>query len=381
MTASKRGNLLLLSESYHHAAMYYAIGFLFGDTVMYLRHAAGETLVCSSFEREEAARRSKIRDVLTIEDLGYLELTRRDSDPHRVYAEIVLRLLHRYDVRDVTVAPETLLHVVDHLRATGITVTCDPEALDAARIVKSADEIAAIETAQRATEKAMQTAIEVVAGSQVRDGVLMHEGAVLTSERLRAIVDIVLLEHGCSGEGTILACGIDAASPHNRGAGPLRPNQPIVMDIFPRHRELRYYADMTRTVSKGDPGPEIRHMYDATARAHELAMRLIRPHAEGKEIYEAVCRLYEEAGYATSLHGGAFPAAGFIHGLGHGVGLEIHERPSLNRTGSTLEAGHVVTVEPGLYDARIGGVRIEDMVLVTEDGCRDLTHADKRLVY
>jgi Xaa-Pro aminopeptidase len=153
------------------------------------------------------------------------------------------------------------------------------------------------------------------------------------------------------------------------------------MDIFPRHRELRYYADMTRTVSKGDPGPEIRHMYDATARAHELAMSLIRPHAEGKEIYEAVCRLYEEAGYATSLRGGAFPAAGFIHGLGHGVGLEIHERPSLNRTGSTLEAGHVVTVEPGLYDARIGGVRIEDLVLVTEDGCRDLTHADKRLVY
>jgi Xaa-Pro aminopeptidase len=381
MTASERGNLLLLSESYHNAAMYYAIGFLFVDAVIYLRHAAGEVLVCSNFEREEAARHSKIRHVITQDDLGYLELARQEPDPHRIYADIVLRLLQRYGVHDVTVAPATPLHVVDHLRAGGISVTCDPAVLEGARMIKNADEIAAIETAQRATDQAMQRAIEIVAGSEPRDGVLVYDGTVLTSERLRANVDMALLDQGCYGEGTIIACATDAASPHNRGAGPLRPNQPIVMDLFPRHRELRYFADMTRTVSKGDPGPEVRRMYDVTLRAQELALSLIRPQANGREIYEAVCRLYEEAGYATSLRDGSFPASGFIHGLGHGVGLEIHERPSLNRTDCTLEAGHVVTVEPGLYDARSGGVRIEDLVVVTEHGCRDLTRGEKRLVY
>ncbi len=381
MSGHERGNLLLISESYNNAAMYYAIGFLFGDEVMYLHHAAGETLVCSNFERDEAARRSKIRDVLSPDDLGYLELARRESDQHRAYAELVLRLLERYGVHEVTVGPVIPLHVVDHLRARGVSVTCDPAALEGERLVKSADEIAAVETAQRATERAMDKAIEVVAGSESRDGVLVHEGSPLTSERLRAIVDVVLLEEGCFGEGTIIACGTDGAAPHNRGAGALRPNQPIILDLFPRHRELRYFADMTRTVSKGDPGPEIRRMYDVTLRAQELALGLIRPGANGRVVYEAVCRHYEEAGYATSLRDGAFPAKGFIHGLGHGVGLEIHERPSLNRVDSPLEAGHVVTVEPGLYDPRIGGVRIEDLVVVTEDGCRDLTHGERRLVY
>jgi Xaa-Pro aminopeptidase len=381
MTGSEQGNLLLLSESYHNAAMYYAIGFLFGDTVMYLRHDTGETLVCSNFERDEAARHSKIRDVLSPDDLGYTELTKQARDPHMAYAELVLRLLRRYGVHEVTVASVTLLHVVDHLRAAGISVTCDPAIFEDARQIKSAVEIAAIETAQRATERAIQQATEIVAACQVRNGVLVHEGSVLTSERLRAIVDASLLEQGCLGEGTIIACGVGAASPHNRGAGPLRANQPIVMDVFPRHATLRYFADMTRTVSKGDPGPEIRRMFDVTLRAQELALSLIRPGADGRAIYEAVCKLYEDAGYATFLRNGTLPASGFVHGLGHGVGLEIHEGPSLSRGNSILEAGHIVTVEPGLYDARYGGVRIEDLVLVTETGCRDLTQGEKRFVY
>jgi Xaa-Pro aminopeptidase len=138
---------------------------------------------------------------------------------------------------------------------------------------------------------------------------------------------------------------------------------------------------MTRTVSKGDPGPEVRRMYETTLRAQEVALELIRPGAGGKAIYEAVCRVYEEAGYATSLRTGTYPETGLIHSLGHGVGLDIHERPGLGRRDETLEVGHVVTVEPGLYDPRIGGVRIEDLVVVTEHGCRNLTRFEKRLIY
>jgi Xaa-Pro aminopeptidase len=372
------GNLLLISESYNNADMYHTIGFLFSDPVIFLRHPAGTTLVCSNFERDEAAKHSKVRDVLSPEDLGSLELL--DWNPHEAYAEQVRRLLRRYDVSDVTITENTPVHVVDYLRAHGVTVTCDPDALLGIRIVKGPEEIAAIEAAQRATEQAMRRAVEIIAASEPRDGVLAYEGATLTAERLRAALDITLLEQECVCDGMITACGPDAASPHNRGTGPLRPNQSIVLDIFPRHKSLRYFADMTRTLSKGDPGPEIRRMYDTTLQAQELALSLIRPGASGKAIYEAVCRLYEEAGYATSLRTGSLPSVGFSHGLGHGVGLEIHEKPGLSRRDDTLAVGHVVTVEPGLYDSRIGGVRIEDMVVVTEDGCRNLTNFEKQLV-
>jgi Xaa-Pro aminopeptidase len=121
-------------------------------------------------------------------------------------------------------------------------------------------------------------------------------------------------------------------------------------------------------------------MYDTTLRAQSLALEMIRPGLSGNDLYEAVCKLYEEAGYATSLRNGSYPQAGLIHGLGHGVGLEIHEQPNAGQRGDVLEVGHIVTVEPGLYDSRIGGVRIEDLVVVTEHGCRDLTDFEKRLV-
>jgi Xaa-Pro aminopeptidase len=371
-------NLLLISESYNNADMYYTIGFLFSDPVIFLRHPAGTTLVCSNFERDEAAKHSKVRDVLSPEDLGSRELL--DWNPHEAYAEQVLRLLRRYDVTDVTITENTRVHVVDYLRAHGVTVRCDPDVLLAARIVKGPEEIAAIEAAQRATERAMRRAIDMIAASEPRDGVLVYEGATLTAERLRAAIDIIFLEQDCLAEGTITACGRDAAAPHNVGTGPLLPNQPIVLDIFPRHKSRRYFADMTRTVSKGDPGAEIRRMYDTTLRAQEVALDLIRPGASGKAIYEAACRVYEEAGYATSLRTDSLPSDGFIHSLGHGVGLEIHERPSLGRRDDTLAVGNVVTVEPGLYDARIGGVRIEDLVVVTENGNRNLTNFEKQLL-
>jgi Xaa-Pro aminopeptidase len=372
---------LLISDSFTNADMFHTIGFLFGDPVIYLRHASGETLVCSNFERDEAARHSKVSDVLTPDDLGARELMERLPNRHEAYAEQVLRLLGRYDVARVTVTNDAPVSVVDHLRAHGIAVTCNPDVLLHTRLVKTQEELRAIEAAQRATEIAAQHAVQIVQDSVSHDGVLVYEGETLTSERLRAAIDMALLEQSCMGEGTIVACGSDAAAPHNRGSGPLRPNRPIVLDIFPRHLTLRYFADMTRTVSKGDPGPEIRQMYDLTLRAQEVAFQLIRPGASGKAIHEAVCRVYDDAGYATSLRTGSFPKTGFIHGLGHGVGLDIHERPRLNPQEATLEAGNVVTVEPGLYDPRVGGVRIEDLVVVTEHGCRNLTSFEKRLIY
>lgn len=373
-------NLLLVAESYANADMYYAIRFLFSDPVIYLRHADGETLVCTGFERDEAARDGRVPDVHAFDEFGYAALMRAFPRTYQAFATLVQTVLERAEVREVTVTNDAPVYVVDQLRAAGIAVRCDPEALLPARISKDQRELAAMEVVQRSTERAMEAAIGLIAAAEPRGDELILEGQPLTSERVRATIDAVFLEDGCLAEGTIVAGGIQSAAPHNAGSGPLRPSQPIVLDIFPRHKELRYYADMTRTVSKGDPGPQIVRMYETTRQAQELALSLIAPGADGRAIYEAVCRHYEAAGYGTSLRDGSYPATGFIHGLGHGLGLEVHEGPSMGRSGDVLEEGHVVTVEPGLYDPAIGGVRIEDAVVVTSTGYRNLTRYAKTLI-
>jgi Xaa-Pro aminopeptidase len=194
------------------------------------------------------------------------------------------------------------------------------------------------------------------------------------------------LELGCVSEGAIIAPGKQAADPHMIGSGPLRAGEAIVMDIFPQHKTTRYYADMTRTVSKGEPPAEIAKMYDITKRAQDAGIKALRPGVTGREVHELVEDIIWEAGYDTlrpgqqrSKNGGA--PRGFIHGTGHGVGLEIHELPNVARSGTTpLAPGDVVTVEPGIYLPELGGVRLEDMLVITETGARNLTRAPRQLV-
>ncbi|HWE64403.1 MAG TPA: M24 family metallopeptidase [Chloroflexota bacterium] len=372
--------LLLIGESYNNADMYHAIRFLFSDPVIYLRHQEGDLLVCSNFERAEAAQHSRVREVLAFDQFEYPRLLRELPKRYQAFAELVRRVVARYGVMALTVTGQAPVHVVDHLRAHGVDVICDPEAVLGERLVKQDDALAALQTVQRANERAMWTAIEMIADSVPRHGVLVLGDEPLTAERLHAAIDASFLAMGCLAEGTITAGGPAGASPHNTGAGPFAPNQTIVLDIFPRHKQLRYYADMTRTVSKGDPGPELCHMYDTVLRAQEVALSMIAPGVNGRTVYAAVCRHFEDAGYATSLRTGSYPERGFIHSLGHGLGLEIHEAPHLGDRDEILDVGHVVTVEPGLYDPRIGGVRIEDVVVVTPHGCSNLTQFEKRLV-
>ena len=215
---------------------------------------------------------------------------------------------------------------------------------------------------------------------------LIVDGVVLTAERVRAIVEGALLDRGCLAESTIIAPGKQAADPHMSGTGPIHANEAVVMDIFPQHKETRYFADMTRTVSKGAPPPEIAKMYEVVRRAQDAGIKALRPGVTGREVHELVEDVIFEAGYDTlragQKHDPNDPVTrGFIHGTGHGVGLEIHEAPGVGRAGtSPLEIGDVVTVEPGIYDPAIGGVRLEDMLVVTADGSRNLTRAPRQLV-
>ncbi|WNY26298.1 Xaa-Pro dipeptidase [Methanolapillus ohkumae] len=206
-------------------------------------------------------------------------------------------------------------------------------------------------------------------------GLLVLEDEILTGDRVLKEIDRVLLKFGCAGEETIVSCGEDSANPHGKTYGPLYSNQPIVIDIFPQHKKTRYFGDMTRTVIKGKASAELLRMYDAVKGAQEIGVQTAKPGVTCKEVHNAVCDYLEKAGYLTYRGGSKI---GFIHTTGHGVGLDIHETPSVSENDHILEPGNVITIEPGLYYPGIGGIRIEDTIVITKDGCRNLNRMEKK---
>jgi Xaa-Pro aminopeptidase len=264
----------------------------------------------------------------------------------------------------------------DGLRARGYTLSVKREPFFESRLVKSDEEIEAIAATQRATEEAVREAISAIRAARVEnDGFLYLDGEQLTSEALKKIIHITLMAHECVAQHTIVASGLQGVDPHQHGHGPIRAHESIVIDVFPRSEQSRYFADMSRTVVKGKAPPTLRAMYGAVLRAQGRGMELIRDGADGKAIHADVNAVFEKDGFTTCMRDGRMQ--GFFHGTGHGVGLDIHEPPRINKTGGVLRSGHVVTVEPGLYYPDAGAVRIEDLVVVTAAGCRNLTNFPK----
>ncbi|WP_435073661.1 M24 family metallopeptidase [Halorubrum sp. HHNYT27] len=283
-------------------------------------------------------------------------------------------------VESVSMPPRGPVGTADAMRERDIDVAVDgDDLLQEVRAVKTDAEVDAIHEAQRANEAAMRAAEELLAsadvaaeGDDAETGVLLSEGEPLTSERVAEEIEVTLLRHGCALDETIVAGGAQAADPHDRGFGPLRANEAIIVDIFPRSKATKYNADMTRTFCVGDPPAALREWYDLTERALDAALDAVEPGATGADVHAAACEVYEEAGEPT-FRTDPETETGFIHSTGHGIGLDVHESPRLASGGGELEAGHVITVEPGLYDPDVGGVRIEDLVVVTEDGYENLT--------
>jgi Xaa-Pro aminopeptidase len=378
--------LLVIAPPEHDATAYHLSGFLAPDPVIYVR-LGGESgngyLAVSSMEYGRAKRDARAEEVLSFDELDIMSLARELKSGGRALAAATAHLLERLGAANSPVAVPPSLGVVyaDELRARGLTVTPDAGLFAGLRRQKTEEEISSIERTQRAVEEACAYAVGILRESEVaEDGTLVHGGEPLTSERLRSQIDVELLRRGCAAEGTITAGGTQAADPHERGQGPLVAGESIILDIFPVDKASRYYADMTRTFVKGVPGEELQRMYDAVLESQEAALAMVGPGVNGRDIHKKVSDILHEAGYETLLHDqkpGEPLQRGFIHGTGHGVGLEIHEAPRVSTADESLVPGDVVTIEPGLYYQEIGGVRIEDLVVVTEDGCRNLTRFPK----
>jgi len=353
----------------------YASGFEAHDDFIFLRHRGDSVLVVAPLERGRAETESTADEILSTAEYVSGDV-RGDTDAE---IEVIRRCLDDREVDRVGVPRDFPVYIAEQLGAEGVHVESVPDVIVEARKRKGEDEIADLAAAQSVTEQAMDRVEELLRQSEVRDVKLYHDGEVLTAERLQNELRVFFLEAGCQLDEAIVACGPPGADPHYIGSGPLHADEPILFDIYPEH-ESGYWGDMSRTFVKGEPGDELRAMYETTLDAFDAALHVLSGGAgvTGSAVHDAVCDVFEAADYPTIREGDI--DEGFLHSTGHAIGLDLHEAPRLVSGAQELNAGYVLTVEPGLYDSDIGGVRVEDMIVVTKDGYRNLNDYHTELV-
>ena len=364
---------LFIAASEHDSNLYYATRFMAPDPFIYLEIKGERLMVMSDLEMDRARTQASVDRVLSYSEIEQKAKKQGIKDPTAV--DIVHVVLKESKIRRLSVPANFPVIHAARLQERGYSLKPKRDPFYEQRVVKTAEEVRHIEDAQRATEEAVAAAHALLRRAEIKDEQLWLDGEVVTSERIKKFVNVKLMERDCIAQHTIVAGGEQACDPHNEGSGPLPAHRSIIFDVFPRSATSRYFADMSRTVIRGKVSQELKRLYGAVKDAQEDAIDKIKDGVDGMKIHQGICARFEKAGYKTGLVNGRMQ--GYFHGTGHGVGLDIHEAPRISRTGSLLQEGHVVTVEPGLYYPGLGAVRIEDMVLVTKDGCRNLTNFPK----
>jgi Xaa-Pro aminopeptidase len=364
---------VFIAASETDANLYYATKFIAPDPFIYLEIKGERILVMSDLEMDRAKSQSSVDRVLSYSEVEGRAKTQGIAEPGTV--EVVHILLRESGITQIQVPVNFPFGHAVKFQSLGYQLHPKRDPFYEQRVVKTVEEVRFIEAAQRATEEAVVAAHDMLRQASISNDQLWFEGVPLTSERVKKLINVKLMERDCVAQHTIVAGGEQACDPHNEGSGPLPAYRSIIFDVFPRSATNRYFADMSRTVVRGTPSPELKRLYQTVLDAQEEAITKVKDGADGKRIHQGICTRFEKAGYQTGLVNGRMQ--GYFHGTGHGVGLDIHEMPRISRTGSLLQEGHVVTVEPGLYYPGLGAVRIEDMVLVTKDGCRNLTNSPK----
>ena len=368
-------DVLILGDTIRSPEARHEVPVAIPDPILYVERNGDRHAIVGSFE---VPRLEHLRGRLQAhapEEFGLDEFLEQGLERERALLQAMLRAARELGVTEAVVPHTFGLELADALREVGIQVRADRDFFAGRRRAKNEAELAGIRRAQQAAQAGMQAGRELLRRAETRDGALYLDGEPLTCERIKAAVEAAFSAHAASAEEMIVSHGAQTAIGHDMGSGQIRPGEAIVLDLFPRDRESGCYADMTRTFVVGDVPDELGEYHRLVQRALDEAIDAIRPGVTGHELMQATCELFHEHGYPTPLHKqpGEVLADGFFHGLGHGVGLEVHEPPRLSRNGEALVAGDVVTVEPGLYRNGYGGVRLEDLVLVTEDGHENLT--------
>ena len=353
-----------------------------GDPFAYAEVGGRRLVSVFSLEFDNVQRVAPDVELKPLEAYKAEELVAQGLDLYAIFPEICLRFVEDVGLARAVVPASFPVGHADRLRSAGITLDVDQRFFDDRRRVKSAAELAGIRQAQAAADAGMAAVRELLRRSEPGDGGRMVDGEPLTCERLKAAATAAFDERGCRGDDLIVAHGPQAASGHDHGSGRVANDDVLVCDFFPRHIGSGCFSDMTRTFAVGDIDPEIAEWHDQCNEALSLAVSMTRPGLDGKDLHAAVDGFFSERGHPTNLTKpvGTVLRDGFFHATGHGVGLDVHESPNIGRTGHVFVAGDVIALEPGLYRYGWGGVRIEDLVLVTDAGCEVLTGFPYELV-
>ena len=371
----KGQTILIIDSSESNADLFYRINFFVPDPVIYIEHKRRKILVLNDLEMERGKTEANVDFVLSFSD--YRNKLPSKKQNKRVFTNIVDLIFNEYNVKGAVVPGTFPVKYADELRKLGYSINYkEEEPFFEERLKKTSKEIDLIKDSLAKTSKAMDLASRMISSSRVLKNILYLNDSPLTSGRLKGEVNALLSLLGYTASHTIVSCGIHSSMPHHAGDGPLLANRPIVIDIFPRSQKSGYFGDMTRTFVKGDPSKELEKMYKTVLSGQKLGIGLIRHGVKTRDVHQSIVDFFKKSGFETGYIDGKHQ--GFIHSTGHGLGLEIHEPPRIGYGEGILEEGNVVTVEPGLYYDKLGGIRIEDVVVVKKDRCLNLTRYPKR---
>lgn len=369
-------DVLLAGDTYRVPELRHEIPLGVPDPFLYLERDGQRHVFVSSMEAGRIRELGLAVEVHPLEEVGLDDLIAAGVGVHEVGLETAVRACRLVGLTNAVVPLGFPAGHLDRLRADGAELVVDQELFDRRRRVKTKEQLAGIRRAQRAAEAAMAAIVDMLRRAENGDGVLWLEGGPLTVERVKAGASQVFASHGCTAEDFVVAPGAQGAVGHEMGHGPIRFGETLVVDLWPRDEVSGCHADMTRTFVVGAAADEAVEQHRLAREALELATSMLGPGVECRSLFAAVCDLFEGAGYPTqrTKEPGEVLRDGFFHALGHGIGLEVHESPAMGRiAGDSFVAGDVVALEPGLYRSGVGGVRLEDILLVTDDGCEVLT--------
>ncbi len=363
---------LIVAPSDIDADMLYATKFWAGDPFIFLQQSGKSTVVLTDLEMGRGKRTAKVDEFVSFNQLE--REVQGNSKQAPPYEKVLAHFLRKRGVKAAMVPANFPLGYAREL-ANDVDLSTTNGLFWPEREAKTDEELKLIGRALRITENALKRAIEVLKASKPQGKKLIWSGKPLTSEVLRAEIDTAILRAGGTPTNTICAGGDQACDPHERGHGPLYANSLIILDIFPRDPRSGYWGDMTRTVVRGKASDAQRKLWETVLEGQELALGEIKEGVDGMKIHKAIQALFKKRGYPTEVRNGV--NVGFFHGTGHGLGLEIHEYPRLQK--AVLKDRQCLTVEPGLYYPGLGGVRHEDVVVVTRTGCKILSRFPKPL--
>jgi Xaa-Pro aminopeptidase len=368
---------LMIAASEHDADMLYVSGIFVPDPFIALKIGSRWHGLFSPLEVDRASRQSKLDE--THLDTPWRERAEANGWGRGLAAAAAAFLKER-NISEILVPGHFSLRHAEQLNSWGFHVKAAEESIFSERIIKNETEIGHLARAERLTKKAMQRAELFLAESRTgNDGILLHPEVAgkVKSKHLRSVIETYLIQHGAMPAHTIVACGRESSDPHHIGHGYLRANQPIIIDIFPRVLATGYWGDMTRTYLKGKAPERVKKLYNTVKEGQKIGLDMVGDGVSGGTIHRAITSYFDRQGFKTGMLRGK--QSGFFHGTGHGVGLDIHEAPRVSIGSDNLKTGHVITIEPGLYYPGLGGVRLEDMVVVQPDGHTNLTRHPCRL--